>query len=144
MKRLTILLWLAGILLFSGCKSKNAVSTADFTKKVYIPEYASGFEIAGTDGGQSTLIRIFNPWQGAKDVEMSYFVARNGEKAPRDFEGVTIPAGARRIVCMSSSYIAMLDALEQTDRIVGVSEWIIFPIRMLSPIRRRSRIWDRR
>ena len=121
MKRLTILLWLAGILLFSGCKSKNAASTADFTKKVYIPEYASGFEIVGTDGGQSTLIRIFNPWQGAKDVEMSYFIARNGEKAPRDFEGVTIPAGARRIVCMSSSYIAMLDALEQTDRIVGVS-----------------------
>ena len=121
MKRLTVLFWLAGILLFTGCKSKNAASTADFTKKVYAPEHASGFEIAGTDGGQSTLIRVFNPWQGAKDVEMLYFIARNGEKAPRDFEGVTIPAGARRIVCMSSSYIAMLDALEQTDRIVGVS-----------------------
>ena len=26
----------------------------------------------------------------------------------------------------------------------GCREWIIFPIRMLSPIRRRSRIWDRR
>ena len=37
------------------------------------------------------------------------------------FQPVVIPAGAQRIVCMSSSYIAMLDALEQVDRIVGVS-----------------------
>ena len=32
-----------------------------------------------------------------------------------------IPAGAQHIVCMSSSYIAMLDALGQVDRIVAVS-----------------------
>lgn len=121
MKRILLLLTLFGFLLLGGCKSKNGTSIAAFTKSVYTPEYAAGFEIAGADDSQSTIIRIFNPWQGANDVEMLYFIARNGERPPRDFDGVTIPAGARRIVCMSSSYIAMLEALGQTERVVGVS-----------------------
>ena len=75
----------------------------------------------GAENVQSTLIQVFNPWQGAKDVEMSYFISRNGEQAPAGFTGPTIPAGAKQIVCMSSSYIAMLDALGQADRIVAVS-----------------------
>lgn len=121
MKRILLLLTLFGFLLLGGCKSKNATSIAAFTKSVYTPEYAAGFEITGAEDSQSTIIRIFNPWQGANDVEMLYFIARNGERPPRDFDGVTIPAGARRIVCMSSSYIAMLEALGQTERVVGVS-----------------------
>ncbi len=121
MKRILLLLTLFGFLLLGGCKSKNGTSIAAFTKSVYTPEYAAGFEIAGADDSQSTIIRIFNPWQGANDVEMLYFIARNGERPPRDFDGVTIPAGARRIVCMSSSYIAMLEVLGQTERVVGVS-----------------------
>ena len=52
---------------------------------------------------------------------MSYFISRNGEQAPAGFTGPTIPAGAKRIVCMASSYIAMFDALGQVDKIVGVS-----------------------
>lgn len=52
---------------------------------------------------------------------MAYFIARNGEKPPRDFRGGVIRAGAERIVCMSSTYIAMLDALGQVGRVVGVS-----------------------
>ena len=58
---------------------------------------------------------------GIQEVEMSYFISRNGEQAPTGFTGPTIPAGAKRIVCMSSSYIAMLDALGQVNRIVAVS-----------------------
>ena len=120
MKRILFLFTLCSMLLWGSCKSKTA-STAAFTKAVYTPEYAGGFDMVGAENARSTIVRVRNPWQGAKDVEMSYFVARDDEQAPKDFEGVVIPAGARRIVCMSSSYIAMLDALEQTDRVVGVS-----------------------
>jgi iron complex transport system substrate-binding protein len=52
---------------------------------------------------------------------MHYFIARNNEPAPESFTGQVIAANAKRIVCLSSSYIAMLDALDQADRIVGVS-----------------------
>ena len=112
---------LASLLLLVSCVSNKKTSLEAFNQDIYTPEYASGFKILGAENVQSTLIQVFNPWQGAKDVEMSYFISRNGEQAPAGFTGPTIPAGAKQIVCMSSSYIAMLDALGQADRIVAVS-----------------------
>lgn len=112
---------LCGLFALTGCNSRKKTSLEAFSREVYTPRYASGFKILGTDNAQSTLIQIFNPWQGAENVVMSYFIARDGEQAPAGFTGPVIRAGATRIVCMSSSYIAMLDALQQTDRIVAVS-----------------------
>lgn len=120
-KQTALPLALLCLLLLTGCICRNRTSLKAFDREVYTPQYASGFKITGADHATSTMIQITNPWQGAKDVSMSYFVTRNGEQAPADFDGLAIAAGARRIVCMSSSYVAMLDALGETDRIVGVS-----------------------
>ena len=104
------------LLLLTGCIiNHNKTSLEAFNREIYTPEYASGFKILGAEDFASTLIQISNPWQGAKDVKMSYFVSRNGEQAPAGFNGPVIPAGAKRIVCMSSSYIAMLDALGESN-----------------------------
>lgn len=67
------------------------------------------------------LYRLPTRGKAANDVTMSYFVTRNGEQAPAGFNGPVIPAGAKQIVCMSSSYVAMLDELGEVNRIVGVS-----------------------
>lgn len=112
---------LFSLLFLASCISNKKTSLEAFNQDIYTPEYAAGFKILGSTNVQSTLIQVFNPWQGAKEVEMSYFISRNGEQAPTGFTGPTIPAGAKRIVCMSSSYIAMLDALGQVNRIVAVS-----------------------
>ena len=109
------------LLFLASCITRNKTSIETFNQDVYIPEYASGFKILGAENSASTLIQITNPWQGAKDVTMSYFVSRNGEQAPAGFNGPVIPAGAKQIVCMSSSYIAMLDELGEINRIAGVS-----------------------
>ena len=112
---------LFSLLFLTSCISNKKTSLEAFNQDIYTPEYAAGFKILGSTNVQSTLIQVFNPWQGSKEVEMSYFISRNGEQAPTGFTGPTIPAGAKRIVCMSSSYIAMLDALGQVNRIVAVS-----------------------
>lgn len=112
---------LFSLLFLASCISNKKTSLEAFNQDIYTPEYAAGFKILGATNVQSTLIQVFNPWQGAKEVEMSYFISRNGEQAPTGFTGPTIPAGAKRIVCMSSSYIAMFDALGQVNRIVAVS-----------------------
>ena len=117
---ISILTWLC-LLFLASCISNKKTSLEAFKQDVYTPEYATGFKIMGADNTASTLIQVSNPWQGAKDVKMSYFISRNGEQAPAGFNGPTIPAGAKRIVCMASSYIAMFDALGQVDKIVGVS-----------------------
>ena len=106
--------------LAAACGSQTA-DLKDFTQTLYAPSYASGFEIVGAEGRQSTLLKVFNPWQGAENAETMLFIARNGETPPAGFTGQSVEAGAKRIVCMSSTYIAMLDALGQADRVVGVS-----------------------
>ena len=109
------------LLFLASCVYNKKTSLEAFKQDVYTPEYATGFKILGAKNAQSTLIQVSNPWQGAKNVTMSYFISRNGELPPTGFTGPPIPAGAQRIVCMSSSYIAMLDAVGQVDRIVAVS-----------------------
>lgn len=121
MKSPVLTITLLCLFFLASCITRNKTSIEAYSQEVYTPEYASGFKILGAENSTSTLIQITNPWQGANDVTMSYFVSRNGEQAPVGFSGPVIPAGAKQIVCMSSSYIAMLDALGEINRIVGVS-----------------------
>lgn len=119
MKNFLVFIIIYSTVLFAGCNRTGRVS--NFSKEIYKPHYAKGFTIMGADSMASTIISTTSPWQGADNVRMDYFISRNGEKPGSDFKGQVIKAGAKRIVCMSSSYIAMFDALGQADRIVGVS-----------------------
>lgn len=92
-----------------------------FDIEIYTPDYAQGFVILGAEGMESTILRVINPWQGAEDVTFDVFIARDGEKTPKGFRGEVIDGDADRVVCMSSTYIAMLDAISEVERVVGVS-----------------------
>lgn len=129
LKAIISVIVLLSLLSLVSCISNKKTSLEAFKQNIYTPEYATGFKIMGADNTQSTIIQVLNPWQGAQNVEMSYFISRNGEQAPAGFNGPVIKAGAKRIVCMSSSYIAMLDALGQVERVVGVSgiDYIVNP-----------------
>ncbi|MFQ8804600.1 MAG: ABC transporter substrate-binding protein [Alistipes indistinctus] len=84
-----------------------------------MPDYASGFEMYRYDS--STLLRIVNPWQGADSVSQWVFLSRDDEKPPKGFAGETIDVPVRRIVCMSSSYVAFLEALGADSTICAIS-----------------------
>jgi len=94
---------------------------ADFTVEVYSPEYATGYEISGAKDRSGTLITIRNPWQNADSAVYQLFISREGEKTPDGYTGQVLVDEAQRIVAMSSTHVAMLDALEIVDRVVGVS-----------------------
>ena len=117
-KNLSLILLLA--LALAGCRNKSSNLT-DFNRSVYTPGYASGFDVKGADGRQSVLLTVTNPWQGAEGVETALFIARDGETAPEGFGGQVLEGDAGRIVCMSSTHIAMLDAIGEAGRVVGVS-----------------------
>lgn len=106
---------------FVACAEEPARSVEEFSTKIYTPRYATGFDINGAEGASSTIITARNPWQGAEGVEKRLFISRNGELPPEGFEGQTIEGAAERVVCMSSTYVAMIDALDCTERVVGVS-----------------------
>lgn len=100
---------------------RKSVSLEDFDKPVYMLEYASGFDIQGADSKQSVLLTVTNPWQSADGIAVQLFIARDGETAPEGFDGQVLEGDAERIVAMSSTHIAMLDAIGEVDRVVGVS-----------------------
>lgn len=112
----------ASLIIMSLISCSRSGSTLDeYNLPLYSPEYASGFYITGAEGRESTVVTVTNPWQGADSVSTCLFISRNGESTPEGFDGCIIDDEAKRIVTMSSSHIAMLDALDATDRIVGVS-----------------------
>lgn len=117
-KNLSLLLLLT--LALAGCRGKSS-KLADFNTPLYTPEYASGFEIEGADGRQSVLVSVTNPWQGADSVTTRLFIVRDGETVPEGFDGQVLEGDARRVVAMSSTHIAMLDAIGEIGRVVGVS-----------------------
>ena len=102
-----------------ACGSSSNIE--DYNVAVYTPTYATGFRIMGAEGKQSTIISVTNPWQSANNIETMLFIARAGEKAPSGFQGQVLQGNAHRIVCMSSSHIAMLDAIGVVESVVGVS-----------------------
>lgn len=119
MRRLFI--YLCGVtllLVLWGCPATT--QTVEWGEAVYAPHSAEGFEIVTTEGA-STVLRVLAPWQGSEGVVKEVFISREGEEAPEGFGGVTVKAAPERIVCMSSSHIAFIDALGATHNIVGVS-----------------------
>lgn len=115
----TLLIFLLTLAL-AACNNKSS-KIEDFNQTLYAPEYASGFDIKGAEGHKSTLITVTNPWQGADSITTRLFIARDGETAPEGFTGQVLQGDAKRIVAMSSTHIAMLDAVDAADRVVGVS-----------------------
>lgn len=108
----------AGCLLAScGSSARRAV---EWGEVLYGPHSSKGYEIVATEGS-STVLRILSPWPGAEGVVKEVFVARNGEVPPRGFDGITLKANPQRVICMSSSHLASLDALGLVERVVGVS-----------------------
>jgi len=118
--RFTAILYVVLGLLTVSCANKSS-RIDEFSLTIYEPQYASGFDIKGADGKESTIITVRNPWQGADSVTTQLFIARGGETAPEGFTGQIITGDARRIIAMSSTHIAMLHAIGEAHRVVGVS-----------------------
>lgn len=109
------------LLLTAGCGGRGRVSSGEFTDTVYVTKEASGFRILGAEGRKSIVIESTDPWQGSEGRVERIFVARGGEEAPEGFDGQVIEDSARRVVAMSSTHVAMLDAVGRVGCVKGVS-----------------------
>lgn len=117
-------LWLLAVfaVILVGCGSRNKGATeVVFDRTVYEPQYASGFRILGNEESESYVIEVTDPWEGADSVTFRLLVLAEGEEVPDDFDGQVLKGKAGRIVAMSSTNVAMLDALGKTPEIVGIS-----------------------
>lgn len=105
----------------SGCGTRLKHNAIDGTT-TYEPKYAKGFRIlADSTLTHSRILRVSDPWQGASGCEQSLLLLAEGETAPDGFEGQQVNVPAERVAVMSSSFVAMFDAIGECGRIVGVS-----------------------
>lgn len=111
------------LLVSSGCRRGQATAFAadGFRDTLYAPRHAGGFCILGAPDCASVMVESRNPWQGADSVCTRLLILRDGEEAPEGFDGQILHGDAARVVAMSSTHVAMLDALGRTGNIVGVS-----------------------
>ncbi|MDE7160822.1 MAG: ABC transporter substrate-binding protein [Muribaculaceae bacterium] len=95
---------------------------AALTDTLYSPRFASRFIIISSPDSARRVVSTLRPWQGAGDVATRLLLLPEGERASSSDGNLKVLSGTpRRIICMSSTHVAMLDALGATDRIVGVS-----------------------
>lgn len=111
--------YLISIFFFIGCKQRQE-NNYGFETEIYNPEYSSGFSINSDKDSLNVIINIYNPWQGAENISSKFLITNNNVSSPVQHD-LWINGEAKRIVCMSSTHVAMLDALGAVDRIVGVS-----------------------
>lgn len=102
-----------------ACAEAGRRGAESFDSTIYEPIYASGYTIDADDKA-NTLIRVTKPWQGSALEEQTLAIFANEEMA-EGYSGQYIVGAAERVVCMSSSHIAMLDAIGRVDAVVGVS-----------------------
>ncbi len=119
MKNSAGLTWLFIIILtLNSCRSDNNSSSLMPSSSVI--EKAERLGINITDS--CTVITIYNPWQGADGVEIKYYLVRRGSKSVslKDTTAI-IYVPVRKIICMSTTHLAMIAALGEEKSVAGFS-----------------------
>ncbi len=105
---------------FSCEGSLNKGENSDKKSGAQKNKYALGFQILKQNN--ITVLEIFNPWQRAKDVSIKYkLVKTNFKEADSNIFTSYIKVPVKKVVCLSTTHIAFIDALGCTDNIVAVS-----------------------
>ncbi len=103
-------------LLFFSCSPKSGKKN-DTTRS---NQYARGFSI--TKSGAFKKIEIFNPWENADNIRFEYYLAGSDQVVPDTLKNKqVIRTPVKKVICMSTSHIAFLEAINETESISGVS-----------------------
>jgi iron complex transport system substrate-binding protein len=69
-----------------------------------------------------TRVTIINPWQGAENVNLTYHLLKRGTDIPDGLDSSAIIfVPIKKIICMSTTHIAMISALGEENSVSGVS-----------------------
>lgn len=100
--------------------------------------YAQRFHIEKKD--RYSVLTIINPWQGAKGINHTYYLIKKGEKIPAGIDtSAIIYVPVERIICMSTTYIAMITALGAEQSVKGISGAdLVFDKKLKEKVRRRE------
>lgn len=108
--------YLCAVVILTSCLSQRDEN--HHLTPYYTPKYAESFSIS-IDSLNRKILTIINPYQSSKPFEEQVYLLEKGQNSPADATAVKLPA--KRVAVLSSSHVAMLDAVGVADRVVGVS-----------------------
>jgi iron complex transport system substrate-binding protein len=106
-------------LAFTACTRKAGLESAG-SKVEDTTAFTERLSIIRHDSFQ--VVEIRNPWQGSEGVSHSYILLKEGMPVPQGYnESEIIPVPVRKVVCMSTTHVAMVAALGEEGSIAGIS-----------------------
>lgn len=104
----------------SSCTQKKVIKNRDLSSAINIITLAQRISVEKYVG--YTKVTIIDPWQGADNVNISYFLVRRGSELPTGIDvRKVILVPVQKIVCMSTTHVAMISALGEGNSIAGMS-----------------------
>jgi len=101
------------ILIVCGCSRKANNNLNRETSN----DYAHGFSIA--ESPSFTKISVFSPWENAGNSRFDYYLVPENYKNDTLQNKIFVPV--KRAICLSTTHVAFLSALGETDKICGLS-----------------------
>lgn len=82
--------------------------------------FAAGFTISEENGIRK--LTVFNPWEKARNIKVDYCLIDKSAEIPADLNGKNIiRTPVENIICLSTTHIAFLRALDVTRSVTGIS-----------------------
>ena len=105
---------------FSGCGKLIKKSSDKFLRSENEVGRAERFTLEKKNG--YTEVTIINPWQGANNVSQKYYLVKRGSELPDGMDSSSIIyVPLEKIICMSTTHVAMISALGEEKSLAGVS-----------------------
>lgn len=106
-------------IVLSGC-SPGKKDSGKFTKTGNKISRAERLSLERKDGW--TEVKIIDPWQGANGVNQVYYLVKKGSPLPAWMDSsAVIFVPVQKIICMSTTHVAMITALGVENSLAGVS-----------------------
>jgi iron complex transport system substrate-binding protein len=109
------------LMILMSCSARNETkrNNSDLQENNDV-SYAERFTLVRNDG--YSKLTITEPWQGAEDVTQVWYLIRRGSVAPHGIDPQNILfVPVQKIICMSSTHLSMIKALDEEHTITGVS-----------------------
>jgi iron complex transport system substrate-binding protein len=108
------------LFLLTCCASKQGGTELSKIGTTDTVKFAKGFTISRV--GKLKIVRVFNPWEGAKGIEYKYVLCPRGVQVPDSLKkNEIIEVPVKRIVCLSTTHIALLSFLDKRNTLVGAA-----------------------
>lgn len=105
------------IILLASC---NPGTTDSKTAGATNNDYSELFSLQEENG--YTRLVVYNPWQGAKGRSFTYYITDDMSAVPGNIgKNQIIHRPVNKVICTSTTHIAMIDTLGKSEKITGVS-----------------------